>query len=159
MRVTGTSLAAVLLTVMLCPNASHAQRLTPRQQEVWNMEDRYWHTIETSNLDAYVALWHPDFIGWPRDRDLPVGKAGIADGARKKMADGRVASHEILSRAVSVVGDVGVAQYAVRATRVAVNGDTSKFTSRVTHTWLKRGRSWRIISGMSAPIESSQHTW
>jgi ketosteroid isomerase-like protein len=132
--------------------------LTP-EQEVWELELRYWHLLEASDHAAYMELWHPDFLGWPRDRDLPTGFSGMDAGVRRKMSEGRVSGHEILSHSVTVVGDVGVTQYGVRAMRVTAGGATEQFTSRVTHTWLRTGGTWRIVGGMSAPLESSAHTW
>lgn len=75
------------------------------------------------------------------------------------MAAGRVSSYEILSKAVGVVGNVGTTQYAVKVVRTLNNGTHETYTSRVTHTWLKTGSSWQIVGGMSAPLESSGHTW
>ena len=133
--------------------------LSPAQREVWHMEERYWSDLETANLEAYVGLWHEQFLGWPRDRDLPVGKTGIDEGTRRKFAAGRVVRHEILSKNVTVVGDVGVTQYGVRVFRAEANGISVTYVSRVTHTWVRTGTTWQIIGGMSAPIESSAHTW
>jgi ketosteroid isomerase-like protein len=136
-----------------------AQEFSVAQKEVWQMEEMYWTDLKDSNIAHYMTLWHENFLGWPRDRDLPVGKDGLEDGARKKMAAGRVSSYEILSKAVSVVGNVGTTQYAVKVVRTMNNGTHETYTSRVTHTWLKTGSSWQIVGGMSAPSESSGHTW
>jgi ketosteroid isomerase-like protein len=81
------------------------------------------------------------------------------ESARKKMTTGGTVSYEFLSRAVTVVGNVGVTQYAVKATRTGKDGRSETSTSRVTHTWMRRGTTWEIIGGMSAPYEFSGHTW
>jgi len=75
------------------------------------------------------------------------------------MAAGRVVSYEFLSKGVTVIGNVGVTLYSVKATRLGKDGANETFTSRVTHTWLKTGNTWEIVGGMSAPYESSSHTW
>ncbi len=136
-----------------------AQEFSRSQNEVWQMEEAYWKDVKDAKLTHYMTLWHEQFLGWPRDRDKPVGKAGLEDGAKRKMADGHIVNYEILSKAVSVVGDTGVTQYSVRVVRVTKAGNEETYISRVTHTWLKTGSSWQIIGGMSAPIESSSHTW
>ncbi len=151
-------LSFVLLLLMAAPRI-FAQEMTPAQKEVWQMEEAYWSDVKTSNADHYATLWHSSFLGWPRDRDRPVGKKDLTEGSAKKMAAGRVVSYEFLSKAVTVVGDVGVTLYSVKATRAAKDGTNEAYTSRVTHTWLKTGSTWEIIGGMSAPYESSSHTW
>ncbi len=148
----------VLLLLMAAPRI-FAQEMTPAQKEVWQMEEAYWNDVKASNVDHYVTLWHSSFLGWPRDRDRPVGKKDLTEGAAKKMAAGHVVSYEFLSKAVTVIGNVGVTQYSVKATRAGKDGASETYTSRVTHTWLKTGSTWEIIGGMSAPYESSSHTW
>jgi hypothetical protein len=135
------------------------QDMSAAQKEVWQMEETYWKDVKESNAEHYASLWHPSFLGWPRDRDRPVGKKELTEGTAKKMAASHVASYEFLSKGVTVVGNVGVTQYSVRATRVEKAGANVIYTSRVTHTWLKAGSTWEIIGGMSAPYESSSHTW
>lgn len=154
-------LLATTAVLLLLANTTIAlaQELSAAQNEVWQMEELYWSDLESANLEAYVGLWHKGFLGWPRDRDLPVGKAGIEQSTRKKFAEGRVVHHEILSKGVTVLGNVGVTQYGVRVLRVEASGDSVTYVSRVTHTWLRIGKTWQIIGGMSAPIESSAHTW
>ena len=151
--------AGALLALVFSATPAMCATDAAAEKAVWAMEETYWKTLESSDLQGYVNLWHKDFLGWPRDRDLPVGKDGIEEGTRRKMAEGRVVSHEILSKAVRVVGTIGITQYAVRAVRVSTQGDTATFVSRVTHTWVRTGNTWKIVGGMSAPFASSEHTW
>ena len=152
-------LTALSFLMLLAGSRLFAQEMTPAQKEVWQMEEVYWSDVKASNADHYASLWHGSFVGWPRDRDQPVGKKELTEAAAKKMADNRVISYEFLSKAVTVVGNVGVTQYAVKATRAGKNGQNETYTSRVTHTWLRRGNTWQILGGMSSPFESSGHTW
>jgi ketosteroid isomerase-like protein len=151
-------LSFVLLLLMAVPPI-FAQEMTTEQKEVWQMEEAYWNDVKASNAEHYSTLWHSSFLGWPRDRDHPVGKKDLTEGSAKKMAAGRVVSYEFLSKAVTAVGNVGVTQYSVKAVRAGKDGTKETYTSRVTHTWLKTGGTWEIIGGMSAPYESSSHTW
>lgn len=153
-----TRLSVLAVLVVVSPRI-FAQDMTPAQKEVWQMEEVYWNDVKTSDADHYASLWHASFVGWPRDRERPVGKKELTEGAAKKMSEGRVLSYEFLSKTVTVVGNVGVTQYAVKATRAGKNGQNEVYTSRVTHTWLRRGNTWQILGGMSAPFESSGHTW
>ena len=151
-------LVFVLLLLMAAPRI-FAQEMTPAQKEVWQMEEVYWNDVKTSNAGHYATLWHESVVGWPRDRDRPVGKKDLLEGAAKKMAASSVASYEFLSKAVTVVGNVGVTQYSVKAIRAVKDGTNETYTSRVTHTWLRTGNTWEIIGGMSAPYDSSGPTW
>src|SRR5436305_14873876 len=81
-------LGRILCVVIAVSTASpvFAQDFSSIQKEVWQMEETYWKDVKDANYEHYVTLWHDQFLGWPRDRNLPVGKDGLADGARKKMA-------------------------------------------------------------------------
>lgn len=147
------------LLLTLAATRLFAQELTPAQQEVWQLEETYWSDVKASNADHYASLWHQAFLGWPRDRDRPIGKKELTEGAQKKMTEGHVVSYEFLSKAVTAVGNVGVTQYSVKVTRTVKDGATETYTSRVTHTWMRRGKIWEILGGMSSPYESSGHTW
>ena len=151
-------LSFVLLLLMAAPRI-FAQEMTPAQKEVWQMEEVYWNDVKASNAEHYATLWHASFVGWPRDRDRPVGKKDLLEGATKKMAAGSLVNYEFLSKAVTLVGNVGVTQYSVKAIRAVKDGTNETYTSRVTHTWLRTGNTWEIIGGMSAPYDSSGHTW
>lgn len=153
-----TRLGFTLVLLAAVPHIS-AQEMTPEQKGVWHMEEAYWNDVKTSNADHYATLWHASFLGWPRDREHPVGKGELVAGTAKKMAAGHVVSYEFLSRAVTVVGNVGITQYSVKATRAGEGGTNETYFSRVTHTWLKTGNTWEIVGGMSGPYESSGHTW
>lgn len=136
-----------------------AQEMSSAQKEVWQMEEVYWKDVKDSNADHYATLWHEKFLGWPRDRDRPMGKDALSASAGRKMSESRVGSYEILYKGVTVVGNIGVTQYAVKTVRVKKDGQNETATSRVTHTWMKTGNTWQIIGGMSAPYESSGSTW
>ena len=138
--------------------------LTPRptdssEQDVWQMEESYWKYVVAGDPDTYMKLWHPNFLGWPRDWEAPGGLPALEKAVRKKMSSSHVGGYKFLSKAVRVTGNVGITQYAVEAERLGKDGKVEKFTSRITHTWLNADGHWQIIGGMSAPLEPSEHTW
>ena len=149
-----TARAATLFFVLLfTANLSSAQDLSPRQIEVWQMEETYWKDLQTANFTHYMTLWHEDFLGWPSFSPHPVGKDGIADSLPASMSG--LLSYEFLEKAVRVTGDIGIVQYAVKLSRSTSVGQTESRVSRITHTWLKTKNTWQIIGGMSSLVSSS----
>ena len=145
------SLALSLLFFFV--GSSSAQDLSPRQKEVWQMEETYWKDLQTANFTHYMTLWHEDFLGWPSFSPHPVGKDGIADSLPASMSG--VLSYEFLEKAVRVTGDIGIVQYAVKFSRSTSLSQTESRVSRITHTWLKTKNTWQIIGGMSSLVSSS----
>jgi ketosteroid isomerase-like protein len=149
-----TACAAIALSLLLFfVNPSIAQDFSPRQNEVWQMEETYWKDLQTANYTHYMTLWHEDFLGWPYFSPHPVNKDGIANSLPTSMSD--VLSYEFLEKAVRVTGEVGITQYAVKYTHTTPNGQTETRVSRITHTWLKTKNTWQIIGGMSSLDSSS----
>jgi ketosteroid isomerase-like protein len=149
-----TARAALALSLLLFfVNLPSAQDLSPRQKEVWQLEETYWKDLQSTNFTHYMTLWHEDFLGWPSYTPHPVNKDGIADSLSTSMSG--VLSYEFLEKAVRVTGDVAITHYAVKFTRTIPDGQTESRVSRITHTWLKTKNTWQIIGGMSSLVSSS----
>lgn len=145
--------AVALPLFLFFSSLSPAQELSPRQKEVWQMEELYWKDVQDANATHYMTLWHEDFLGWPSFSPHPIGKDGIADSTAGWFAG--FVSYEFVEKSVRVTGDIGITQYAVRITRSASDGKLATNITRITHTWLKTKNTWQIIGGMSAVVSSS----
>jgi ketosteroid isomerase-like protein len=122
------------------------------EQKIWNLEHDYWRYVEDNNLSAYLALWHKDFLGWPAQTAAPVGKDHITDWITPQTAKGlNLKSVEFKPAKIQMTGDVAVVCYWITFQWLDKDGKGAAHTLRITHTWLKDGKDWRIIGGMSMP--------
>lgn len=122
------------------------------EQEVWNLEHDYWNYVEDNNLTAYAGLWHRNFLGWPAISDTPVGTENITGWIASQSAKGLTFKTVAFKPAkIRVSGDIVVACYWITVAWLDKNGKGEPNTLRITHTWLKDGKEWRIIGGMSMP--------
>ena len=122
------------------------------EQTVWNLERAYWRYVEQNDLAAYSDLWHKDFLGWPSASSAPVRKDHITDWITSQTAKGLAfKTVEFKPAAIQMTGDVAFACYWVTFRWVDKAGSGAPHTLRVTHTWLRSGKGWRIIGGMSMP--------
>jgi ketosteroid isomerase-like protein len=154
-----------MILVMVClwagaaaiANGETAQSRTSDQastneQTVWNLEHDYWRYVEDNNLSAYLALWHKDFLGWPAQTAAPLGKDHITDWITPQTAKGlSLKSMEFKPARIQVTGDIVVACYWITLKWLDKDGKGDAHTLRITHMWLKDGKDWRIIGGMSMP--------
>jgi len=145
--------ACTLSFFLFFVSPSSAQELSPRQKEVWQMEETFWKDEQTANATHFMTLFHEDFLGWPSFSPHPVGKDGIADSVAGLFAG--LVSYEFLEKSVRATGDIGITQYAVKVTRTASDGTLATNVTRITHTWLKTKSTWQIIGGMSAVVSVS----
>ena len=127
-----------------------------REEEVWKMEEAYWRYVSAGDVEAYVALWHDDFVGWPCFSWTPQGKANIGSWVEEIRDNDWTLDYDLRPEAVQLFGqDVAVVHYAAEYVfgypdgTTRGEGDWRKFT----HTWMKVGADWQIIGGMCADQE------
>ena len=68
----------ILILTLIGITSSLAQTKDILENEVWNMEKRYWEYVEKNDTISYKKLWHDDFIGYPSFGDGVSNKAKIA---------------------------------------------------------------------------------
>ena len=120
------------------------------EQILWNLEHAFWLQAQNNNVPAYLNLWHKDGLGWPLVSDIPVRKDHSADWFTAQASKGLVLERfDIKPAGVQISGDVAVTCYWVAYKWATRNGAGGTRTARVIHTWVKNGKDWRIISGMS----------
>jgi ketosteroid isomerase-like protein len=149
----------VLLSVMACLVAGvfsmtsvgkSPSQTSENGQAIWNLEHEYWRHVQENDLPGYLTLWHKDFLGWPWVSPAPVRKNRITDWITAQTSQGLAfKAVELKPAAIQITGDMAVAYYWMTYKWQDKDGKGSEFTIRVTHTWLKDGKDWRIIGGMS----------
>ena len=157
-----TKTISLALFVITTSTSALAIDLNDEQAAVWQMEEAYWRYVSSVDVDAYVALWHDDFVGWPCFSWKPTGKANIGGWVKEIRDNNLTLTYEHPPEAVQLFGKVAVVHYAAEyvydygdGTRKG-EGDWRKFT----HTWMKVGENWQIIGGMCAdqkPVHSSSN--
>ena len=147
------------LVMIVAATSALAIDLDDEQAAVWKMEETYWRYVSSGDVEAYVSLWHDDFVGWPCFSWTPTGKANIGSWVEEIRDNNWTLTYELRPEAVQLFGKVAVVHYAAEyifdygnGTRKG-EGDWRKFT----HTWMKVGEDWQIIGGMCAaqkPVRS-----
>ena len=147
LRLTFCLLAGVLAASSV---ATAQSRASQDQQTLWNLERAYWRYAQGNDLAAYLRLWDNNFLGWPVSSATPVRKDRITDWITSQTSKGLVLkSVEFGPASMQVNGNVAVVYYRIKFAWRDKHGKDATYASRITHTWLKTGKDWRIIGGMS----------
>lgn len=133
--------------------AAQSKELSAAEKEVWQLEEDYWKFAQAYDLQSYRTLWHEEFVGWPRSEATPVGKSKIGGWLERGQNAGQTLRYKLRREAVRQIEGAVVAHYVVVIEWVAKDGKAESESSRITHTWVKVGGRWKIITGMSAPVE------
>jgi ketosteroid isomerase-like protein len=120
--------------------------------EIWQLEIDLWQAVQQFDLVRYRGLWHRNFIGWPHFYDSPQGVSGVTAWLAENKAKGRALGACRLRLAdMRITGNVAVVHYRLAAVFKDGKGKAAAVRFRISHTWLRTGRRWQIIGGMSLP--------
>ena len=132
--------------------SSDSRKVVGDEETIWSRERAYWRYVEHNDLALYSDLWHENFLGWPAISSAPVRKDHITDWITSATSKGLAFKlGEFKPGAIQVSGDVAFACYWIAFRWVDTRGTGEAHTLRITHAWLRTGKDWRIIGGMSMP--------
>jgi len=142
--------------VLLLLGIASAQDSAKDEAQVWKLEKDYWEYVKANDLEKYRNLWHENFLGWPFVSPSPVGKEHITDWITANTSKGlKLQSYAIEQLAIHVTGDIAINHYRMKANWASGEGAEARIDAfRVTHTWIRTNGTWRIIGGMSAPVNA-----
>jgi len=148
MKMNRTWIAAVPFLCALCCFAQQSAN----EEAVWKLEHSYWEDVKALDLASYRELWHPNFVGWPSVSPQPLGKDHITDWITANTEKGlHLDSYTLKPGASRTTDNLVVVHYWVTSVWQDKDHRGEAHTLRVTHTWIKVGKGWQIIAGMSSP--------
>ena len=115
------------------------------QQQIWKMEEKYWHYLKSADIEGYKNLLHEDALPWPGGSYLPTNKAQTIAYIERWFGYDRLKSYNIEPHAIHVIDNVAVVCYSYK-----LKGDRNSDSGRITHTWLRQKGVWKMIGGMNA---------
>jgi Domain of unknown function (DUF4440) len=148
MRIARIFASAVL---MVCACSLFAQK-SAEEQAVWKLEHAYWDDVKVLDLESYRSLWHPDFVGWPAWSAKRVRKDHITDWLNAYIAKGlQLKAYELKPADSQAEKNIVVTYYWLTEDWADNAGHEQRSTIHVIHTWIRSGKGWLIIAGMSRP--------
>lgn len=126
-------------------------------REAWAQEEHYWRLIQQGD-DRVLALYDEDVIAWP----FSYAVAGGVDLARSYIKEwleaNEMLAYTLTDKVATVSGNDTVALLFYWSAIVVVKdpppetASTTASTSRVNHTWVKKGDDWTIMVASTAPM-------
>ncbi len=125
---------------------------TNDESTIWNLEHAYWNYVQTNDLPDYLALFDKNFVGWPGSYPTPGRKDQMTDWITRQTNKGLSWKIVYLKPAgAQVTGNVAAVCYWITFRLEDKDGKGTEITHRIAHTWVKNGKDWQIIAGMSMP--------
>jgi ketosteroid isomerase-like protein len=152
-------MSMAFLPFLICTFPALSEELTKDEQAVWDLEVAYWEYVKSNDIPGYQSLWDESVVAWPGFSRTPImGKENVHEWFQPYHEDlSKSFDCELTLGAVRSFGNVVAAHYLVRIfLRSAETGEVlgDDQAARVTHTWQRRGDTWKIVTGMSGSLIS-----
>lgn len=145
-------LASIFLhTAYTCAKeAVQDQRSNKVEEEIWANEGAYFTHLYQANYPGVLALVHRQFLGWPGvGMDHPIDYEESAKFMKQLMPRPTSCKIKIERAGIRVSGRTAMTQYTLHVDCGDAPGAKKIRPSRITHTWVKEGVSWKLLGGMS----------
>jgi ketosteroid isomerase-like protein len=119
------------------------------EEKIWALEEAYFSNLYKANYEQVLILVHDKFLGWPGGLPQPIGREKSARFMKQLIPKPTSCRIMIEKEGISLAGSAALTQYTLHVTCSDTTGVTKTQTSRITHTWVKEGESWKLLGGMS----------
>ena len=146
----------LIIILLLSASVTFGQdELTEKQAEVWKGEELYWEYVNNTNTEAFLELWHEDFIGWPCGTESTSNLSELKVGVATWFED--VASNKknttIRPEGVIVKDDFAITYLSAVTMWNNKEGAEQIQKMKLVHTWIKTDDGWKIVGGMCGGLE------
>ena len=119
------------------------------EEEIWALEEAYFARLYKADYEAVLAIVHSQFLGWPGTVPQPIDKEGSARFMKQLISTPTSCTFTIERGGIRVLGEVALTQYVIHVNCNDTAAVAKAQSSRITHTWVKEGESWKLLGGMS----------
>ncbi len=119
------------------------------EEQIWASEDAYFTNLYKADYEEVLAITHSQFLGWPSTLSKPIDKDGSASFMKQLVSKPTSCTLKIEREGIRVLGEIALTQYIIQVNCSYAAGVTKTQSSRITHTWVKEGDSWKLLGGMS----------
>ena len=122
-----------------------AQEWSPAQKEVWKNVEAYWALDAAGNTDAFMAYFHPDYMGWSITNAMPSSKASATKFIAYWHKSSKTLVYDIQPTAIKIHGNVAFVHYHYVQVAKDATGKDKETSGRWTDILMKQGDKWLLI--------------
>jgi ketosteroid isomerase-like protein len=119
------------------------------EEEIWALEEAYFTNLYKADYEGVLAITHSQFLGWPSTLPQPINKDGSTSFMKQLISKPSSCTFKIEREGIRVLGEVALTQYIIHVNCSDTSAVAKTQSSRITHTWVKEGDSWKLLGGMS----------
>ncbi len=123
-----------------------AQTWSPEQQEIWHFEEQQWKMSAEKDLTWMDKMVHANISYWDTEQPAPQNKASLARWQRFGNSNTTVLEQELFPIAITITGNIAVAQYRYSIVRENYKKERETATGRYTDILVKDGGRWMFLA-------------
>lgn len=130
------SLVGLLLS---CTNKS--QSAEDQEELLWKLEEKYIEAHKDADHQTILSMWDENFLGWPSRLENAARKNSGSDYLEKYFSKPMPADTKfrIEKQGIHIENNIAILHFRLFL---------FENSTRLTHTWIKRGDGWYILGGM-----------
>ncbi len=148
--------AAVVVALLSASAPVPAQQWSAEQQEVWAFIQSCSDHFVQNDMDAALACFHEDFIGWFAADPLPRGKSMEETVGRFRNANTTTHAIDLHPIAIRVYGDFAFVHYLVTAMQEEFGGPIGPTLTAWTDLLILENGRWYWIGDHGHPVASGR---
>jgi len=155
---TMTAAAAALCVFAFLAAPLAAQEWTAEQKEVWESVEAYTKLAMEGNVDGFLEVFHPDFVGWHKGSPVPDTYDKRVKMMQFFLPLAKVLYYDITPLAIRVHRDVAIVHYLYSdLSAMGEGGEPDWKQGRWTDILLKQDGKWLLIADHGGPDDDGEN--
>lgn len=153
---TAAVILAALGSILLASCTGRSASDSDVAEHLWRLEEAYIQAHVEADHQAILSLWDEQFLGWPSRLREPSGKDGGPEYLAEFFPKPMPLAPRMERLGIRVAGNVAILFYRLHWGGADEGESITTASTRLTHTWVKRGSEWLILGGMDwsePPVE------
>ena len=121
--------------------ANKSQTAENQEDLLWNLEEDYIRAHKDADHSKILSMWDENFLGWPSRSESSAKKNSGSEYLEKYFSKPMPSDtkFQIEKQGIHIEDNVAILHYRLFL---------FEKSTRLTHTWIKRGDKWYILGGM-----------
>lgn len=120
------------------------------EEVIWASEMAYFTRLYKADYEGVLLLTDSLFLAWPGNLSRPLNRTESLQFMKKLVPRPTNCKITIDRGGIRITGGLALTHYLLQVTCADNQGESQVTTTRITHTWVRRGNLWRLLGGMSA---------
>lgn len=135
----------VVLSMLVCAGAVHAQTWTAEQTAVWEASAATWEKDKNKDDSWMTDDTHSAVSAWGHDYPAPRGRDSIVRWAKINQQSQTMVGYDLAPVAISVAGDTAIAHYYYSTASRDADGKTETTHGRCSDTMVREDGRWLFL--------------